>query len=211
MAHSGKRIGKNQENLTPLTELRIALSGSGGVGKSTLAKALAGHFRLPLIDEHFDSFIDRSNLSAKPLRRFGEELVAILEHKSALEDQYGGFVTDRCAIDLLHLWGFYKLDLHFAEKTNQQFFRACISRIRRYDFVVLPAWGSLPLQSVELDRAGKVSRNQNRYSQLKHHASTLGLVHMFVQKARIIELSPRLTDLDERVLRVSDLITQRQP
>lgn len=178
--------------------LKIAFSGSAGIGKSTLARAVADCLTLPLIDEHFDEFIDRTDIKNKTARQYGDEFVAILRHKSMLEAQYPGFVSDRCPIDLLHFWSFYRLGASLSAETNRRFLNSCIKGIRAYDFVVLPPWNGIPLVQLGEDRP-KAKRNMNGYIQLKHHASIVGFTHMWVDKPKIIEIPQMVREHQQRV------------
>src|SRR5690606_26583803 len=190
-------LDEGVKTLAMSQQLKFGVSGAAGVGKSTLVAALAKHLEIPPIDEGFDDVIDRSNLKNKQPQAWARELIAILRAKSRQEDACEAFVADRCALDLLHLWGFYRLDKHLPSKPSREFLGACAARIRQYDFIGVTPWGSIPL--VESEEGSEVKRNINGYKQMKHQASMLGMEHMLGEKRRIIEIPPTLTDLDKRI------------
>lgn len=195
--------------MTKSNDFRIAISGTSGVGKSTLAKALAEKLAVSVIEESFDEFIDRSDMENKTLQKIAQELFDIFKHKARLEDEHRAFVSDRSPLDLLHLWCHYKLDMHATRETNKAFFDHCLSRAAGYDYIIFPPWGSLPIEEKETGRAGVV-RNTNMFTQCKHHASTLGFAHIAVDKARIIEIPRGITDQQARLAFVIETMAKRK-
>ncbi|MFA5631190.1 MAG: AAA family ATPase [Porticoccaceae bacterium] len=190
--------------------MKLVLSGTVGVGKSTLAAALGEHFDLPLIDEYFDDFFDLRRLAEKSADVWREEFLAIFRHKSALEDEHQQFVADRCAIDLLHYWCHRGLEHRLGRETNRAFFAACMQRIKAYDYVILLPWGGLALQQVEGDRQKKVGRNFNPFVRLKHHAAITGFAHVVMDKRRIIEVPVAVAELQQRLDFVCATIARRE-
>ncbi len=84
--------------------MKIAISGSAGTGKTTLATALAAKRGCSFVAENFDNFFDDNAAFIKPARRLQQRIIATLEQKDAIENDCGDFVADRCAIDLFNLW-----------------------------------------------------------------------------------------------------------
>ena|GEM_PF-896060 len=192
--------------LPPNKALKLAITGSAGSGKSTLCRHLARWLDLPLIEELYDEFLTIRR--DKPAQLWGRELIALLRHKQGLEARYPGFVSDRCAIDLVHKWHYHFLNSRLGEGPTGRFVDTCLKSINSYDFVVIAPWDSFPLSQVGEERPG-VARNLNKYSQLKHHASVVGLTYMWVDKSRIIEIPGVVTEPKARLEFVLDTIASR--
>jgi ABC-type oligopeptide transport system ATPase subunit len=187
--------------------LKVAISGTSGIGKSTLAEMLGGRLSLPVIDEHYDGNITRTK--DKSVERWEKEMIAVLRKKHHLESQHDAFVTDRCPLDLFNGWLNNALHIRLEEDQTRKFLDACIKASRRYDFVVIPPWKGIPFNEREPGRDG-VRRNNNLYVLLRSQASTLGLAHIFLDKRRIIEIPVRIKGRDERVDFVVKNIERRQ-
>ena len=186
---------------------KIAVSGSVGVGKSTLVAALAARLELPVIEEGFEPLFDQGEALRDNPTRQAAVFEQLLREKSSLEDTAGYFVADRCAIDLMHNWLRLGLDRHHQDEG--EFIRACRQRYALYDYIVLPPWNVLPLKQLGDDR-GAMRRNTNVMAQLRHHAHIVGFTHMFVGRRKIIDLPPTLTDIDARVNFVIAVMRRRQ-
>lgn len=117
-------------------------------------------------------------------------------------------MTDRCPIDLLNSWYNNMLHKRLDGAATEAFMAACVDRMRRYDYVVITPWGSIPLVQVDEDRPG-IARNLDRFSQFRQHANMLGIAHAWVDKGRIIEIPRAMTNHDERVAFVVRAIGNR--
>ena len=187
--------------------VKIAVSGSVGIGKSTLVAALAARLELPVIEEGFEPLFNKGEALRNNPALQAAVLEQLLRDKSALEDTAGFFVADRCALDLMHNWLRLGLDRHHHD--DGAFIRECRQRYALYDYIVLPPWNALPLVQVGDDR-GAMRRNTNVMAQLRHHSRIVGFAHMFVGRQKIIDLPPTLTDLDARVNFVVAIMRRRQ-
>lgn len=181
--------------------MKIAISGTAGTGKSTLSKALAAKLNLVHIDENYAPLND-----ARLKGDFPPRLTQILHHKRTLENTAVNFVTDRCAIDLLHTWlnqSGHKIN----PQLTAQFFKECRQQIQTYDFVLITPWNSFKL--VQNDAV--VPREMDIMEQLRHHASIMGHTHLWLQKTRIIEIPQSMANIDERIDFVLATIKKRRP
>jgi len=176
--------------------LRVAICGSGGVGKTTLAVPLARQLRATYIPEHFESFFDRPGKFRSPPPILAELFNEVLERKRAEEQAQESYVVDRSPIDLFNLWLAQGLALR-AEDTKR-FHANCRDYCAAYDFVVILPWGALPL--VPSDHVtGRQRRVLNPWVQLSAHASIAGLARMWIEPQRIVELPASITDAQERL------------
>lgn len=116
--------------------MRIGITGVPGTGKTELAAALAGHFKLPLIALKIDRLarslgINLSRLSRDKNLAREFQTAALLEQIKAEDACSEGFVTDRTGIDYLTHWEYYGLINSVASQTYRE---QCLSR--KYDVLV---------------------------------------------------------------------------
>jgi AAA domain-containing protein len=185
--------------------VKIAISGSGGIGKSTLAGVLAERRSLKLIDECLEPLFQEGSKEVSPAR-FAEVLISIQENKSQQEQGVDRLVTDRCGLDLMHIW--MNNGLHLGTNLTDSFFAACRQQLHSYDYILIPPWGSFRVELLT-DQEGSKQRNLNPLVQLRTHATIVGFAHMFVEKKRIIEIPQTINTLEERVQFIDSVIKRR--
>ena len=171
---------------------RIALSGSAGIGKTTLGRRLASTLGLPFIEEGMRRRLEGGLQLHRTSRGQRVELVRELwaeqvEAEDRALQTHGGFVADRSSIDFAAFFLHYR----FTEPEDQAgaFLAEAFAHAGRYDRIVLLPWGVLPLERDGI-------RSTNPHLQRLFH----GLVHgLLVEEAadRLVEL-PRLRELAER-------------
>jgi len=176
--------------------MKIAISGSAGTGKTTLATALAAKRGCSFVAEHFDDFFDDNAAFIKPARRLQQRIIATLEQKDAIENHCGDFVADRCAIDLFNLW--LSLGYGVSEKKTAELYKRCRAYITKYDRIVVLPWGALPLTQVE-PAVGRRRRVMNRWHQLFNHSTMVGLLQQWVEPSRVTMVPFEMTEIDARV------------
>lgn len=183
--------GRNPEHQAP----RVALSGSAGVGKSTLGAALARDLDLPFIPEGMRSRLEGGLMLHRLSREELRALVhALWEEQAALEAQaiasYGGFVADRGSVDYA---AFY---LHYGfigpEDGTAEFLGQCIAHAQDYSRTVVLPWGSLPLVEDGI-------RSPNPWMQRGFQALVEGMVHRELAPHQVLWLPAEIQDLHARV------------
>jgi nicotinamide riboside kinase len=170
---------------------RIAISGSAGVGKTTLASRLARVLGVPLVGEGMREYIETSGVDLHSIGWEGmRALVARLwdERREAEERAADGFVADRSSYDFAAFW----LNYRFA-KDDSQTDRLMEEALRgdRYDAVYVLAWGSIPLLADGV-------RTPDRWVQLQSQLSIEGCVRRYAR--RVVDVDA--VGLDERVAAV---------
>ena len=97
--------------------MRLAISGSAGTGKSSLAMALANSLKIPYLEENFRRRRE-NGLVFQNLSRTDQSLLILELYTEAIEEaaqHTTGFVQDRCPIDFLAFWlhyGFWNEEKH---------------------------------------------------------------------------------------------------
>lgn len=173
---------------------RVALSGSAGVGKSTLGAALAQRWGVPFLPEGMRARIEAGlklhDLDHDQLQSLIE---ALWDEQAAAEAeaiaQFGGFVADRSSLDYA---AFY---LHYGFTTDQarigRFFERLSAHAQSYDAVLLLPYGVLPLVEDGV-------RSTNPYIQLRYQVTLAGLLRQHLPEERLL-IMPPLTVLEARL------------
>ena len=174
---------------------RVALSGSAGVGKTTLGRALAAAWGVPYLPEgmrtRLEAGLSLHRLTHPELQALVQELWA---EQRAAEVQavqaHGGFVADRSAVDYAAFWLHYGFTSDPA--ASEAFFAETLGGLTAYDRVLLLPWGVLPLVADGV-------RSSNPWLQRHYQATLEGLLAREVAPARLLRLPDHLTDLEARL------------
>jgi broad specificity phosphatase PhoE/nicotinamide riboside kinase len=161
----------------------IALSGSAGTGKTTLARALAVRLDVPYIEEgmrrRLEAGLDLHTLDADGMRRLNrsmwEEQKAECEHAAA---RHGGYVADRSHIDFAAFW------LHYGLHDDAAATERMLTETRaaaQDQFVVLLPHGVLPLVHDGV-------RSTNPWMQLRFQLLVEGLLERHQPAERFLRL-----------------------
>lgn len=173
--------------------LRLAMSGSAGVGKTSLGQRLASSLGVPYVPEGMRSRLEAGlslhDLDHGALCDLVEELWV---EQQAAEDaairSVGGFVSDRSALDYAAFWLYYRFTGDMAR--TERFFASVMQRAALVDRIVLLPWGVVPLVADGV-------RAPNPWLQ-RHYQSILeGLLFREVAADRLLVL-PALDGLEKR-------------
>ena len=173
---------------------RIAISGSAGVGKTTLAERLADHFGVPLVEELMrpliESGVDLHDLSVDQRKALVLELYdkATAAMRSAIETR-GGFVCDRSPADFAAFW------LHYGfggDAKTDAFMSRTAADCALVELTVLLPWGSIPL----VDDGVRLS---DRWRQLHFQTVVEGMSRRFFTGERLAEVPNGVTEIDDRI------------
>lgn len=173
----------------------IAISGSAGVGKTTLGRAIAEARGVPFIEEGMRQRLENGlDLHTLDKDQHQELLVELHEEMRAAvvtaRTAGGGFVCDRSPVDILAFWLYYG----FADRQAET--AALHDRVRReladIDLVVMLPWGRIPLEADGV-------RSSNPWRQLHFQGLVEGLSHRLVDPERLAVLPDDATTLDDRI------------
>jgi nicotinamide riboside kinase len=171
--------------------MRIAITGSAGVGKSTLGRRLGEILGVPVLGEGMREWLERTGSDLHALGRDGVRslLVRLWEERRAAEETNQAFVADRSSYDFGAFWLYYQFGGQDAE--TERLLAECFSP-GRYDTVYLIPWGSIPLVADGV-------RSSDRYVQLHSQLLIEGAVRRYA--GRVVEVvATRLDDRVEAVL-----------
>lgn len=177
-----------------MIEPRIAIVGSAGTGKTTLAEAAAARLNLPLIADamrrRLTEGLDLHAMSRADHRRLLERQAAGWAEEAS---RPGGFVSDGSALDFAAFWlaNGYAIDDPDGFERLLDAARAAIARL---DHVFLLPWGAIPL-------AADGVRYANPWHQLHAQSVIEGLLGRYVPADRLHRIGK--TDAAERLAAVS--------
>ena len=177
---------------------RIALSGSAGTGKTTLASRLAAELGVPYIEEGMRRRI-QGGLAWYELDR--EQQLGLIEElweeqRAAEDAATGGFVADRSSYDFAAFWLHYDFHADLRD-TSDRFEHWCASG-ERYDRVLLLPWGVLPLEADGV-------RSTNRYMQLRYQGILEAVLEHHAREG-LVHRIPRTDDLARRLAAALDAL-----
>lgn len=182
--------------------MRLSITGAAGIGKTTLARALAEHYAVPVLAEDFGGIVRAFNTPPSS----GESGVsqwraacraACRDWLRKRETQYRahpGFVEDRCAIDILFRWLLENLsDADNGE--TQRMIELTRALLATTDFVVIPPLAlTEQVQNEEgLVRVGSFSRL------FRAQSLALGIAGQLLEPSRLIVIPDDRQTLEERM------------
>ncbi len=141
-ASSGERARADR----PTVGIRIGISGAAGVGKTTLATALAAELGVPCLPEEMRAHLEQTGrpLSELPVVEARQIVTALWRGRAELERTTPSFVADNACLDFAAYALYHGCleDASWAEPP--ELLRAPIEHLAGYDAIVLLPAGVLP-------------------------------------------------------------------
>lgn len=170
---------------------RIAISGSAGVGKSTLARALAAELGVSYIPEGMREYLESGGPDLHALGPDGVRrlVLRLWNERQEAEARLGSFVADRASYDFAAFWLYYRFaDPHDPE--SEAYLHTTMAP-GRYDLVAVLPHGRLPLVADGV-------RSTNRWVQLTVQLLIEGMVYLRaerVHRVEAVELGGRVAEV----------------
>jgi len=170
--------------------VKIAITGSAGTGKSTLAAALGERLALPVVPEGMREYIERTGVNIHDLGLEGLKalVLALWEERQPLEASTG-FIADRCSVDFAAFWLFYRFE-HDPRTSDLQ--ATFSTHARRYDRVIMLPHGGITLASDGV-------RTANTWTQLHFQVLVEGLVDRMIDPAKVLRVPAECRSLESRI------------
>lgn len=132
--------------------MKIALTGSSGTGRTTIAQKLAQVVDYPALTNltknilRDDGFKYGTNFTVEEFLSTPERQKKLFENKKIMESHYEDFVTDRSWLDLASycIQGMYNSS--YSDFDIDNFVLNCQNEIKKYDIVIHIPWGRQPLK-----------------------------------------------------------------
>lgn len=194
--------------------IKLALSGTSGVGKSTLAKALAEKYEITYVPEAWDGLFssllefkkeNEPRTKKEKLNKFSDLLNDWLQLRRKLATKSEGFVMDRCIFDTF-LFAIYEPIFDGAKNSIISLIRDSIEFSKQIDCIIIP-----PLRydtlDVKTNETGLV-RNNDLYTKILNQSLTIGLIEQHCLSAKIylkpnqLRLEDMLTSIEQHLYRL---------
>jgi len=172
--------------------LRIAVTGSAGIGKTILAKSLASHIQSELVPESYVPKMFKPLKNKADYSEVAEAFEVVLQEKfKDLDSDIDAIVYDRSPIDLFNLW--LHLGLSGLEKRTLALQKECFAKMKRFDYVIFPTFAKFKF--VQKNDA-MPKRNPNFWVQMMNYSSTYGLTRMAINSKKVIVIPANIEPKD---------------
>lgn len=172
--------------------LRVAVTGSAGVGKTTLATELSKELRLPLVHEEMREYLLASGrrLGACSPLQAGLVLERLWRQRVESERHLESFVADHCSLD------FAAYALQHGAEPAQSGVSSLLSEaalgVAHYDAILLLPWGSIPYEKDGV-------RSDEPSLELSYQLLLEALLARHADSRRVHRLPERCTDPADRL------------
>ena len=138
--------------------IRIAISGSAGIGKSTVCKQVSEHYNIPLIDKGAKYYLKNKTdqglafLEKNELQQFQETLVQykIEEYEKCKNNS---FISDRSLVDNL-VYAMIHSN-HNDNKWMDEYYNTCMNNLKYYTHVFQLGWNKFEIVEDGIRRKNK--------------------------------------------------------
>ena len=187
--------------------MKIAFSGSGGTGKTTLLKELNKTMHYPVINEgvrewlRLHKFNDFKEMNTNDIKQMQLD---VLNKKIQLENFYKRFIVDRTTIDNFC----YALRWIGSESSEHNdfmsnYFKRCMEHVKTYDLIFICPWNAFKIEDDGI-RSNKKWYQYMIQSLIEYHLYGLLLNNekVKIHKIQEVELTKRI---NECIMVINDL------
>ena len=173
----------------------IAISGSAGVGKTTLGRAIAEARGVPFIEEGMRRRIEAGlDLHTLDIDQYHDLLVELHDEMwadmMAARADSGGFVCDRSPVDVFAFWLYYGFGAR--EDETAALYKRIEDELSDVELVVMLPWGRIPLEADGV-------RSPNPWQQLHFQSLVEGLSRQLVDPRKLVTVPNDVTALGARI------------
>lgn len=192
--------------------MRIAVTGTSGVGKTTLATELSRLLNIKLFAENFRPVM-LANAAAKAaylakdtakLEREIQLILSWLDVRIAQEESETDFVSDRMAFDILKV----VISAPYSQALPgllTQLIQRCHASSTRFDLVIVPPIAEWSLQTMPNEDG--LIREDNLSKKLRSQSVSIGLLEQFCHSPRLYIRSDCVTT-EQRVELIRSVLQQ---
>ena len=182
--------------------MRIGISGSAGVGKTSLARALSAALGLPLVGEEMRAHLEVSGRRLESLSRPARRAVLeqLWDERRRTVAAHRGFVADNSCID----FAVYALHQGLIDGDDDPLLREPIKAASDYDAVIVLPHGALPYA-----RDGVRSDDPN--AELRFQRTLEDLLNRHMRPEQLFEIPTFLNDSAGRLRACTDHLAEDRP
>jgi uroporphyrin-III C-methyltransferase len=170
---------------------RVGICGSAGVGKTTLALALARELSVPCLQEEMRAYVEhaRTPLAGRPASELESIVLRLWREREEKEQMLPAFVADNCAID----FAAYALYYGCLSASSYEVLLTCAETyLARYDAVFVLPWGVLPYEQDGV-------RPADQYLQLRYQLLLEALLHRFLDPEKLHFMPETVLSVQDRI------------
>jgi hypothetical protein len=191
--------------------MKIALTGTTGIGKTTLARALAERLSIPIINEDFEPLInslaafDRNADAAKVAQlivEFLQNCDGWLKKRVTNHANFKSFVEDRFGFDIVRLIMTSSIGVARPD-VLRQLLDLCSKQSVIYDLVIVPPLSNFSF--MESKNEYGLTRKTNYCDKLRYQTMTVGLLEHYCSAPKLY-IHPSCETTEQRVEYVLDVL-----
>lgn len=197
--------------------MKIAITGTTGIGKTTLAKALSAHFSLSYIEEDIFKVVyakdalknipkDKTKEFNKGVERFLKTLDQWLTNRMRYFDSEEAFIEDRFCIDAIKYLGISGIG-KFGDDLIKDLVVRCGQYSTTYDLVIVPPISDF--STFQYRNESGLYRNNALASKVIDQSIYVGLLEQFCAAPRVY-LTPNLITTEQRLENVCQILNERK-
>lgn len=127
--------------------VKVAISGSDGTGKTTLVNEISKRFNVPIVPEFARDVAEEMNIpdlaGMSPSLAYSFQL-EVMDRKIKEEQKHESFIADRCTADNLAYYT-RQCSRDLPDAANSHYVDMCLENLKKYDKIFLLMPNSIPL------------------------------------------------------------------